>query len=68
MVGRKVDLKFLCDGLELAVVEFKSQSPSKSTVAKQFRKSIKLCKNIHYSLEELGVEDFSVLCGDVVGT
>ncbi|KAG0218644.1 hypothetical protein BGX31_011556 [Mortierella sp. GBA43] len=60
-------LKFLYDGVELAVIEFKSQSESKSAVAKQFRKSLKLGKNIHQTLEGLGAKDFSTLCGDVVG-
>ncbi|KAI1306116.1 hypothetical protein EDD11_004860 [Mortierella claussenii] len=67
MAGRKVDLKFLSHGIELAVIEFKSPSQSKSTIAKQFRKSLRLGKNIQQSLEELGVKDVHVLCGDVVG-
>ncbi|GJJ68360.1 hypothetical protein EMPS_00706 [Entomortierella parvispora] len=67
MNGRKVDLKFLYSGIEVAVVEFKSASQPRGMVAKQFRKSIRLGKNIHQSLAALGVEDGHVICGDISG-
>ncbi|KAF9161789.1 hypothetical protein BGX20_001983 [Mortierella sp. AD010] len=67
IMGRKVDLKFLFDGIEVAVIEFKSASQAKGAVAKQSRKSLRLGKNILQSLEALGVEDAYVVCGDVAG-
>ncbi|KAF9991723.1 hypothetical protein BGZ79_004080 [Entomortierella chlamydospora] len=67
MMGRKVDLKFLFDGIEVAVIEFKSASQAKGAVAKQSRKSLRLGKNILQGLEALGVEDTYVVCGDVAG-
>ncbi|KAG0247423.1 hypothetical protein BG011_001538 [Mortierella polycephala] len=67
MMGRKVDLKFLFGGVEVAVIEFKSASQAKGVVAKQFRKSLRLGKSILLNLEALGVEDAYVVCGDVAG-
>ncbi|KAG0305900.1 hypothetical protein BGZ99_001945 [Dissophora globulifera] len=67
MMGRKVDLKFTVDGIEVAVIEFKSASQAKGAVTKQSRKSLRLGKSIQQSLETLGVEDAYVVCGDVAG-
>ncbi|KAG0219812.1 hypothetical protein BGX33_000657 [Mortierella sp. NVP41] len=67
MNGRKVDLKFLFEGIEVAVIEFKSPSQTKGAVAKQSRKSLRLGKSVLQHLDELGVEDASVICGDVSG-
>ncbi|KAF9189221.1 hypothetical protein BGZ51_009744 [Haplosporangium sp. Z 767] len=64
---RKVDLKFLYDSIEIAVIEFKSASQAKGAVAKQSRKSLRLGKSIIQNLEALGVEDAYVVCGDVAG-
>ncbi|KAF9579354.1 hypothetical protein BGW38_004422, partial [Lunasporangiospora selenospora] len=65
--GRKVDCLFMFDGIELSNLEIKHSHISKTDLAIQNKKNIRLARCIQESHVALGVEDASVFMADVCG-
>ncbi|KAF9984133.1 hypothetical protein BGZ75_004277 [Mortierella antarctica] len=65
--GRRCDLFFRSGAVELANIEIKSPAQSGSVPVCQNRKNVRLNRCIQLALEELGMEDATVIGGDIVG-
>ncbi|KAG9322894.1 hypothetical protein KVV02_002403 [Mortierella alpina] len=65
--GRRCDLFFRSGAVELANIEIKSPTQSGSVPICQNRKNVRLNRCIQLALEELGMEDATVIGGDIVG-
>ncbi|KAF9924233.1 hypothetical protein FBU30_005765 [Linnemannia zychae] len=65
--GRKVDILFMFDGVEVSNIEFKKPGTSESDMAIQNRKNIRLARCIQQAHIALGVKDPFILMADVSG-
>ncbi|KAF9943377.1 hypothetical protein BGZ67_000057 [Mortierella alpina] len=65
--GRRCDLFFRSGAVELANIEIKSPAQSGSVPVCQNRKNVRLNRCIQLALEEPGMEDATVIGGDIVG-
>ncbi|KAF9578242.1 hypothetical protein BGW38_006065, partial [Lunasporangiospora selenospora] len=65
--GRKVDMLFMFDGVEVSNVEFKRPGTTEQDLAIQNRKNVRLARCIQEAHAALGVTDPSVLMADVAG-
>ncbi|KAG0219814.1 hypothetical protein BGW41_008145, partial [Actinomortierella wolfii] len=63
--GRKVDLAFVHKGIELSNIEFKKAGIGAMEIAVQCRKNIRLGRCLQEQHRQYGVEDPSVVMGDV---
>jgi hypothetical protein len=65
--GRKVDLIFKYNDIELSNVEFKHPDIQSKDIAHQSRKNMRLGRCIQVAHEKFGVKDAPVIMGDVAG-
>ncbi|KAF9945046.1 hypothetical protein BGZ70_004094 [Mortierella alpina] len=65
--GRKVDLLFMFEGVEISNMEFKKPSATEKDLALQTRKNIRLARCLQEAHASLGVEKPSILMADIAG-
>ncbi|KAF9971307.1 hypothetical protein BGZ73_005765 [Actinomortierella ambigua] len=65
--GRKVDLAFVHKGIELSNIEFKRPGIGAMDITVQCRKNIRLGRCLQEQHREYGVQEPSVIMGDVAG-
>jgi hypothetical protein len=65
--GRKVDLIFMYKDIEISNVEFKRADISSKDITVQCRKNIRLGRCLQEAHAAYGLEDASVIMGDVAG-
>ncbi|KAI7826609.1 hypothetical protein BC939DRAFT_114213 [Gamsiella multidivaricata] len=65
--GRRVDMRFLYNDIEVSNVELKARSRKTSERATQTRKNLRLARCIQRELERLGVPTPEILFADVSG-
>ncbi|KAF9578511.1 hypothetical protein BGW38_005648 [Lunasporangiospora selenospora] len=65
--GRRVDLLFMYQGIELSNIEFKRPNTSRREATVQSRKNIRLGRCLQEAHITYGVKDASVIMGDITG-
>ncbi|KAF9163284.1 hypothetical protein DFQ26_002740 [Actinomortierella ambigua] len=65
--GRKLDMLFTYNGLDISNVEFEKPKTTEQELAIQHRKNIRLARCIQEHHAKLGIEEPSILMADVAG-
>ncbi|KAI7830770.1 hypothetical protein BC939DRAFT_261085 [Gamsiella multidivaricata] len=65
--GRRCDMLFRSGAVELANIEIKTVAQSGSVPVCQNRKNVRLNRCVRVALQELGMENATVIAGDIVG-